>query len=181
VGPGATAVTVRPAPVLPGPVGERRDTQTELTEAQREGLLVHAVMQWLAPPAPPRDEAGLAQLLGVDRATLAAPLARARRWLDQAHLAHLFDPARYEAAFNEFPLVDSAGAVRRIDRLVLTAGQAWVVDYKSGGLDGQAMDVYCRQLNDYRRAVAAIWPGREVKAGLVVGDGEWVPIGDNGA
>ena len=173
----ATGSAGRSAPVLTGPVGERRDAAADLTDAQREGLLVHAVMQWLAPPAPPRSEEALAQLLGVDTVTLASPLARARRWLGQPHLAHLFDPARYEEAFNEFPLVDAEGRERRIDRLVLAAGQAWVIDYKSGGLDDASMENHQRQLLGYRRAVAAIWPGREVHAGLVVGEGDWVDIG----
>lgn len=174
--PGSTRGQARPLPVLAQTVGARRDTAGELTDAQLEGLLVHAVMQWLAPPARPRSEEALAQLLGVESTMLVGPLARARRWLTEPTLAHLFDPARYEEAFNEFPLVDAEGAVRRIDRLVLAAGKAWVVDYKSGGLDNAAMDTYRRQLLGYRRAVAAIWPDREVHAGLVVGEGDWVPI-----
>ncbi len=165
-----------PVPVLQQPVGQRRDPPAEISDAQRDGLLVHAVMQWLAPPAAPRDEEALAQLLGVDAATLAGPLARARAWLAQAHLAHLFDPAGYEAAFNEFPLIDADGSQRRIDRLVLAPGEAWVVDYKSGGLDEQTMATYRNQVQAYRRAVAAIWPDRRVRAGLVVGEGDWVPI-----
>jgi len=176
-GKAATVVAAaRPSPILDRPVGERRAPDTALTDAQREGLLVHAVMQWLAPPAAPRSDEALAQLLDVDAATLASPLARARRWLAQPHLAHLFDPTRYEAAFNEFPLVDVDGRERRIDRLVLTASEAWVVDYKSGGLDDESMDTYRRQLLGYRKAIAAIWPGSKVHAGLVVGEGDWVAI-----
>lgn len=167
---------LRPLPVLPQTVGERRASAVEVTDRQREGLLVHAVMQWLAPPAPPRSPEALAELLGVDSASLAGPLARARQWLARPHLSHLFDPARYEAAFNEFPLVDVDGKQRRIDRLVLTAGEAWVIDYKSGGLEGETLDVYRHQLLDYRRAVAAIWPGRVVHAGLVAGEGDWIAI-----
>jgi len=172
---------VRPRPRLDAAVGRRCEPPPEPGPAQREGLLLHALMQWLAPPAPPRSEAALAALLGVDAATLTQPLARARRWLGQPQLAHLFEPARYEQAFNEFPLCDTAGAVRRIDRLVLASGLAWIVDYKSGLLGEAAMADYREQLEGYRAAVAAIWPEREVRAGLIVGEGEWLPLGDDRA
>ena len=29
--------------------------------------------------------------------------------------------------------------------------------------------------------IEAIWPDRVVRAGLIAGDGEWLPMGDNGA
>ena len=171
----------RARPLLAGPVGQRRSLPSEPGPAQREGLVLHALMQWLAPPAAPRSEAALADLLGVSGASLAGPLARARRWLAHPQLAHVFDPAHYEEAFNEFPLVDAAGALRRIDRLVLAPGVAWIIDYKSGLLGEAAMTEYHAQLGAYRAAVAAIWPDRVVRAGLIVGDGEWLPMGDNGA
>jgi ATP-dependent helicase/nuclease subunit A len=166
---------VRPVPVLSAPVGQRRPPAQQTT-AQRDGVLFHALMRWLVPPAPLRDEATLASLLGVDAATLTAPLARARAWLAQPQLAHLFDPARYEKAFNEFPLADTKGELRAIDRLVLSAGTVWIVDYKSGLLGDHAMADYRAQLACYRRAVAEIWPEREVRAGLIAGEGEWIAV-----
>jgi ATP-dependent helicase/nuclease subunit A len=174
----AAPAQTRPVPVLAAPVGERRPPPAPLGAAQRDGILLHAIMEFLAPPATPPDDATLARRVGVDLAGLAAPLARARHWLAQPHLAHLFDPAHYEQAFNEFPLTDSRGGLRRIDRLVLAPGQAWVVDYKGGGLDDESLLQYRAQLGTYRRAVAAIWPGREVRAGLIVGEGEWVAMDD---
>ena len=170
-----TATHVRPVAVLSAPVGQRRPSALQ-TAAQRDGILFHALMQWLVPPAPPRDVAALADLLGVNAAALAAPLARARRWLAQPQLAHLFDPARYEQAFNEFPLADANGELRAIDRLVLSAGVVWIVDYKSGLLGDEAMADYRAQLGCYRRAVAEIWPEREVRAGLIAGEGEWIAM-----
>jgi ATP-dependent exoDNAse (exonuclease V) beta subunit len=58
---------------------------------------------------------------------------------------------------------------------------AWIIDYKSGLLGEAAMTEYHAQLGAYRAAVAAIWPDRVVRAGLIAGDGEWLPMGDNGA
>jgi ATP-dependent helicase/nuclease subunit A len=157
-------------------VGERRPPPAPPSAAQLEGVLLHALMEWLAPPSIAPEEAALARLLGVDADALAAPLARARRWLAHPQLAHLFDPAQYEQAYNEFPLTDHSGALRRIDRLVLAPGVAWVVDYKGGLLGAEAMAGYRAQLAGYCAAVATLWPGREVRAGLIVGDGEWLAI-----
>lgn len=179
--PCADTATVCEAPLRPrtaptSAIGQRRQPDPPLTDAQREGLRVHALMQWLAPPAVPRSDAALAQLLEVPLDELMPALTRARRWLGQPHLAHLFDPQHYEQAFNEFPLVDASGAQQRIDRLVLAHDRIWVVDYKSGGFDEAALAQHRRQLGRYRRAIAAIWPGRAVSAGLVVGDGDWLAI-----
>jgi len=184
--PAAESAVAVPSPArrtsrLSARVGERRPPPAPPSAAQLEGVLLHALMEWLAPPSIPPDEDTLARLLGVGAEALAAPLARARRWLANSRLAHLFDPARYEQAFNEFPLTDHSGALRRIDRLVLAPGVVWVVDYKGGLLGAEAMVGYRAQLAGYCAAVAALWPGREVRAGLLVGDGEWLAMGDNAA
>jgi len=168
---------LRPVELPTCPVGERVAPQVDTVE-RRQGIQVHLLMQWLAPPAEPPTEQRLAELLGIGMADLAPLLERARQWLQAPALAHLFDPAHYQQAWNEFELVDTGGRIRRIDRLVLASQAIWVVDYKSGRLDDPAaLEAYRAQLAGYRQAVAAIWPGRPVRCGLVVGQGEWLESG----
>ncbi|NBN93808.1 MAG: DNA helicase, partial [Betaproteobacteria bacterium] len=144
---------------------------------QRSGVLLHALMQWMAPPVAVRDEAQLAALLGTSAGELAPLLARARQWLAAPALAHLFDPDRYVEAYSEFPLVNAHGEQRCIDRLVVTRDAIWIADYKTGDAQAAALrEDYREQLADYRAAVTAIWPDHTVGAGLVVGEGEWLDL-----
>ena len=144
---------------------------------QRSGVLLHALMQWMAPPVAVRDEAQLAALLGTSAAELTPLLARARQWLAAPALAHLFDPDRYVEAYSEFPLVNAHGEQRCIDRLVVTRDAIWIADYKTGDAQAAALrEDYREQLADYRAAVTVIWPDHTVGAGLVVGEGEWLDL-----
>jgi ATP-dependent helicase/nuclease subunit A len=95
-------------------------------------------------------------------------------------LAHLFDPARYRRAWNEVPVaVDGATAV--IDRLVDDGEQLVVLDYKTHTRPDPAAlaERYRPQLAAYADAVRAAWPGRPVRAGLVLtATRRWVPVLD---
>ena len=56
----------------------------------------------------------------------------AQRLLSDATLARFFDPAQYVRAVNEVAYVTASGEVRRIDRLVESEYEMWVLDYKTG-------------------------------------------------
>jgi ATP-dependent helicase/nuclease subunit A len=66
--------------------------------------------------------------------------------------------------------------VGRIDRLVEMADGFWVLDYKSGQPEAALLDAYRAQMEAYRAAVGALFPGRPVRCGLVFGEGEFVEI-----
>ena len=67
-------------------------------------------------------------------------------------------------AYTEKELVDSRGNTRRIDRLIITKDEAWVVDYKSSRLEGEAGK---KQLQEYMGLVRQIYPGLKVSGYLI--------------
>jgi ATP-dependent helicase/nuclease subunit A len=96
-------------------------------------------------------------------------LADARAVLATPALAPFFDPARYTKAWNEVP-VTMDGASGAIDRLVDDGEALWVLDYKTHARPqaGELLERYRPQLAAYAAAIAAAWPGRPVRAGLVL-------------
>jgi ATP-dependent helicase/nuclease subunit A len=95
-----------------------------------------------------------------------------------AALRRFFDPRRFARAFNELPLVDAEGNVRRIDRLVEFADEVWVLDYKTGGTDGEeGLDLaYREQVGAYCRAVQSVYRDKRVRGALVFSDGSMVEV-----
>lgn len=145
-------------------------------DGRARGILIHALLDRLTrEPA-----AGDAELLAsagpaVDPDEAAACLAEARRVIATPGLRHLFDPACYEQAFNEVPLLyalDGTAVHGVIDRLVVTADEVFVIDYKShrhagrGGLQDRA-ESYRPQLAYYVAGVRRLWPDRRIRALLL--------------
>jgi len=79
---------------------------------------------------------------------------------------------RYERYFNvregqvyqEKEIVDRFGVTRRLDRLVVTAQDAWIIDYKSSA---EAHDEYNEQMTEYISIVKDIYPHLKV-TGLLI-------------
>ncbi|HWU68222.1 MAG TPA: 3'-5' exonuclease, partial [Stenotrophobium sp.] len=98
------------------------------------------------------------------------------QWLDEARaliaapeLATFFDRTRIRRAWNEVPI--SHGRMHgAIDRLVDDGTTLWVLDYKTHRQPdaGSLLAEYRGQLLAYREGVRQLWPGRPVRAGLVL-------------
>jgi ATP-dependent helicase/nuclease subunit A len=71
------------------------------------------------------------------------------------------------------------GTTAILDRLVDDGATLWVVDYKTHGRPDAVVlaERYRAQLAAYADAVRGVWPGREVRAGLVLtATRGWVPV-----
>ncbi len=180
----AVAGSMPPAPALSGivaPAVGQRLAATQQSAAGAVGELFHAWLERLAPPGAKRDPAALAARLGLDGATLAAVAARAHALIHDAGLEPFFNPARYLRARNELTFADSGGQLHRIDRLVEFADATWVLDYKTGDADAassrEALAAnYGAQLQTYAQAIAAIMPGKPVRAGIILADGRLIEL-----
>jgi ATP-dependent helicase/nuclease subunit A len=175
-----TPVSTSVPPRLEAPaIGQRRPMEAR-TQATARGELLHACLAHLAPPGSPVNLLALARRLDLDR-ELTGLLARARELMALPALARFFSPAGYRRAHNELPLLLPGGETRRIDRLVEFDDEIWVLDYKTGERDAtlaaaELLAHHGPQLADYGRAVAALWPGKPVRAALVLGTGELLPL-----
>jgi ATP-dependent helicase/nuclease subunit A len=105
-----------------------------------------------------RDDLGLDETAFLEVQTMAQAILRSpqsRRFFEKV------------CAYNELEYVGEDGQVRRIDRLVEFDDEVWVLDYKTGGF----AETYLDQLADYRRAAAALYPGKRIRTALLYADG----------
>jgi ATP-dependent helicase/nuclease subunit A len=173
-----------PRPLAPSrPSGAEPPTRSPLAAAGRDrfkrGLLVHRLLQSL--PGLPAEERDIAarrflalptQGLHADeqddirRETLAV--------LSHPDFAELFGPDSQA----EVPLVGLIGGhavSAQIDRLVVTGDRVLIVDYKTlrppPAVEQEVAPLYLRQLTIYRKALARIYPGREIHCALLWTEG----------
>jgi ATP-dependent helicase/nuclease subunit A len=101
---------------------------------------------------------------------------QAARLIGRKELRRFFDAAHYVTAANEVAYIDASGALRRIDRLVEFDDEVWVLDYKTGdaAADQALQESYRKQLAEYRDAVRALFPQKQVRAMLLFADGREV-------
>jgi ATP-dependent helicase/nuclease subunit A len=145
----------------------------ETAEGADRGTALHCLLQRLSEGV--ADEARLwaevcARLGGEPpREDFEGWLADARAVVAAPVLAPFFEAARYRRAWNEVP-VSAAGATGVIDRLVDDGETLWVLDYKTHSRPQAAelVERYRPQLAAYAAAVGAAWPGRPVRAALVL-------------
>jgi ATP-dependent helicase/nuclease subunit A len=141
------------------------------------GELVHAVLERLAPPAQAAEREAVYGSLGTP-ARFDEAWDRARRILQAPQLNRFFNPERYLQARSELSYVRADGSLRRIDRVVEFPDEIWVLDYKTGEPESaEALLARHRtQLEEYSLAVAALMPGKPVRAGLITAAGDVLKI-----
>ncbi|HEY3918671.1 MAG TPA: double-strand break repair helicase AddA [Stellaceae bacterium] len=155
------------------PLGEDRGA------AFLRGRLVHRLLQSLPALEPARREAAARRFLALPVHGLAAAeqqmiLGETLAVLEHPDFAPLFGPG--SAA--EVPVVGLVGGRAlsgQIDRLVVEGPTVLIVDYKTIRPVPAALDevpaLYLDQLAAYRAAVAAVFPGKEIRAALLWTDG----------
>ncbi|WP_240072298.1 UvrD-helicase domain-containing protein [Cupriavidus taiwanensis] len=157
--------------------------------AARHGELVHALLERLT--RYPDAFAGVPAIDTVLRwfpltgAHTAAARSAWRQQVEQAlaavaamlrapALACLLTADGARSARNEVELYDARGRLLRIDRLVEFDDRVVVIDYKLRLLP-QEHAAYRAQLGRYAAAIAPMFPGRRIEAGVATAEGEWIP------
>ncbi|MDD2720140.1 MAG: UvrD-helicase domain-containing protein [Gallionella sp.] len=171
----AAASTVAVADVdarlcAPLPTGSRRPVASE---AQRYGIWLHGLMEHL-PAAPQLDDAQkdrLRRKLNIPTTQIDTLWQHALDLLAAPELRRFFDPSLHLASANEVAYVNGQGQLKRVDRLVEFDDEVWVLDYKTGATT--APQAHKAQLDEYRTAMQAIYPGKPVRCGLILSNGEW--------
>lgn len=159
-GAGSTVPTAAGAEMAPSAAGIGRRRPPAAPETAF-GTYVHRYLELATAGL---DSAAIRRALDLDEPVLAAVRKTAEAIRCGRQTRRFFETGR---ARNELEYVGADGQLRRIDRLVEFDDELWVLDYKSGGLD----PAYWLQLADYRRAIAALHPGKTVRAALLFGDG----------
>ncbi len=145
-------------------------------DGRLRGIVIHALLEALGAEQPFEPEDIPARLgLSVDPGALASWWQEARAIWQHPELQFLFDPARYQSAWNEVPLQyrqDGRTVYGILDRLVLTETEALVVDYKTHRAATPAnlatlAAPYVPQLQYYVAGVRRLWPDRRVRGLLL--------------
>lgn len=145
----------------------------------RRGRLIHRLLQSL-PELPAEMRPGAARRFlarpvhGLTAAEQETMLRETLAILDDPAFAPLFAPGSRA----EVPVVGLFGGLAlsgQIDRLVVTPEGVLIVDYKTlrppPRTEAEVPGAYLAQLAAYRAAVAAIYPGRQVRCALLWTDG----------
>jgi ATP-dependent helicase/nuclease subunit A len=163
---------------LPAPlgIGQRRapGAAESAQTGARIGVAFHGLLQHhhAAERLPAPDWA--IQRYDVDAEEAALALAAARRVLASAEAARFFSAGAVRAV-DELDVFDAAGQLRRIDRLVEFADEAWVLDYKLA-MSAAEEEGYRAQVLAYRDTVAQLLAPKPVRAALVLGSGVVIEV-----
>ncbi|GCB03028.1 exodeoxyribonuclease V subunit beta [Ralstonia sp. SET104] len=167
-----------------GAAGASAESPTDVVFDQgavAQGELLHSVLERLTRRGLPEQVPDAATIVrwfsatGVTQTDATRAADAVRQMLAADTLAHVFDPARFDAAHNEVELFGPDGTLLRIDRLIERGNDVLVVDYKLRLLPVER-DAYADQLRGYVAAVTPMYPGRTIRAGVATAQGEWIDL-----
>jgi ATP-dependent helicase/nuclease subunit A len=168
-------------PVLPdelqlGAIKGADVVAAEDSASARLGQAMHRLLEWGAPS--PQASAAVALEFGLSPAQLDEAAAMAGR-IRNGQGAWAWDTAAVSWQGNEVELVH-AGQTLRLDRLVQRRdagheGHWWVLDYKSAH-QPQRQPALVAQLQAYRGALQALYPGDQVRAAFLTAAGEVIEV-----
>ena len=162
------------------------EAEAPASEAQVEGIALHALMERLTLPQQFKIGTDLASTMPTAETIaqwLPCALSVASKVREQAltilqseALAPFFDSGLHEFSRNEMDIL-FAGELLRLDRLVVFkasaqvyAGEVWILDYKRNLLISEQI-AYQQQMAQYRQALAAVYPDRHIRIALILVDG----------
>ena len=148
-------------------IGERRSPPDA---AARFGILLHALLERRTGDSVSGESDHWWASLGFSESEYRRALPLAERLLHAPNLQRFFDATQYLRAWNEVELVDRKAQRLRIDRLVETESEVWVLDYKSSGQRTERLDEYRAQLAQYGEAVSEIFSAKTVRGALIFSD-----------
>lgn len=148
------------------------------SEAIEEGVALHGLLERLTTqtrwPAHLPPAADIARWVGCRAEIARVVRAQALRILQAPQLERFFNPLYFESAHNELEVV-ADGMLLRMDRVVVCAGEVWVLDYKRDLLESERA-AYAAQLEGYRRALTPLFAGRRIRSALITAAGALMEI-----
>jgi len=166
-------------PLAPSRPEEEPPVSSPLVRADsarfQRGRYIHALLEWLPDTAPDQREKSALRYL----AKSAPDLSTSQRQAVWQEVNAIISGTDFKALFApgnqaEVPiagLVSGRAISGQVDRLVVTADEVLVVDYKTNRPPpkdaGAVAAIYLRQMGLYRRALQGIYPGKEIRAALL--------------
>ncbi|HEY3487264.1 MAG TPA: 3'-5' exonuclease, partial [Gammaproteobacteria bacterium] len=159
------------------PANSAADPEQSLLNRQR-GACIHKMLEMLSTPEPAQT-LGLNAFLGygVKPEHLAAWKREVLAILTKPELQFLFNPALYDKAYKEAPILyrtaEGATAYGIIDRAVVCKGEVWVIDYKTQTADSEQavielLQQFDAQLRYYVLGLQKIWPDKIIRPAVLL-------------
>ncbi len=148
-------------------------------EGIKRGIAIHRALDLMSriPPLTPeqarqqiRHESAL-----VDDGKLDSWIDEACKTLNNRKFEHIFKPTGHREALNELPVMyqhNNRSVYGLIDRVIIYADNILLVDYKTHQPENETQlntlaETFTIQMNLYRTGVERLWPGLEIKSGLL--------------
>ncbi len=183
--PGDYPETLAPpeaAPASPAPSQLGDDPEYSDLNARLRGQLIHRLLELRTRDPAGHERQALFHQLGFELGLAHDDPLLEQAWEEVTHvithpdLAWLFDPARYQNAYNEVSIHFDDGRHQRasgiIDRLLIQNDYVIVIDYKTHRQSRRAAlaelaEHYRPQLMRYAQGVQQLWPDKAVRSGLL--------------
>lgn len=137
--------------------------QNETSDEAKRGTLLHKWLECMTPHSNPHaflEKYDPEKLLNVEK------LLVCQSWLTHPDYMWIFSGQA------EVDIVDNTGKLYRMDRLVVSENDVWILDFKSGFLGKEQTKHYHYQMNTYRQIVQKLYPHHTVHICLVDISGE---------
>ena len=150
-----------------------------VTVEQTEGIALHTLMERISnrvsswPVVLPSPEA-IAEWLPCSLSIATVVRQQADKILNNAALEKYFNATKFMTAFNEMEIWFQKKLLR-LDRVVHFADEIWVLDYKRQYLQMEVA-AYEAQLQEYVNALKTLDGSKQVRAGLILGDGSLIEL-----
>lgn len=174
----STQVSIAPSQTTHSPDGLPQTSVVE-SDQQTRGIVIHRMLELLCKREP---EETLMQRVASEY-NLATDTHELADWYYEAELvflhpgfSHIFSQENFQQDFNEVPVHfrhNSRNVHGIIDRVVVTAHEALVVDYKTRIIKrgSNAIEVLTRQYREqmqlYCEGAKRLWPDKEIQAGIL--------------
>ncbi len=168
--------TLRPLPLM------ERKQQEKKRETVLKGITVHRALELMCKEEAHSKQDLFKRLLREHPALQEMPESL-HAWLDEAGTTYLhpkfrelFDPACYSQAYSEMPLLfrhQEKQFFGYLDRVCISSGKIWLVDYKTGNSDKlpELVETHRQKMFSYWRGTSLLWPRKIVRASLLFTNG----------
>lgn len=144
------------------------------SDVLRRGVVMHRMLEQLAGGQPRAIlEEALRRELGdrLEESEFNSWWREACRLIDEASFRDFYDPARYQEAHNEMPILYREGGqdiYGVIDRLIIRENEVVLIDYKTHARateENMALlaEKYQEQMRFYAEGVRRLWPGKKLR------------------
>jgi len=149
-----------------------------VNDLRQRGIVLHRMLQLISeqPNAPEKREKIKSSFSSqINQNEISLLWDEAQALIQQNALAYIYDPDRFDVAYNEVPIYYNLPGYHVhgvVDRVVITEDTVYIVDYKTQlttdrSTQSEIASNYIPQMSLYCHGAKLLWPGKDVKAQIL--------------